>query len=40
MTLIEIFNQVRDIPYRIPLALDETKGGGSMAGVVCIKLNY
>jgi hypothetical protein len=39
MTLIKIFNQVRDIPYRIPLALDETKGG-SMAGVVCIKLNY
>ena len=31
MTLIEIFNQVRDIPYRIPLALDETEGkyGGS-----------
>jgi hypothetical protein len=27
MTLIDIFNQVRDIPYRIPLALDETKGG-------------
>jgi hypothetical protein len=31
MTSIEIFNQVRDIPYRIPLALDETEGkyGGS-----------
>lgn len=31
MTLIEIFNQVRDIPYRIPLSLDETEGeyGGS-----------
>jgi ribosomal protein S18 acetylase RimI-like enzyme len=29
--LIEIFNQIRDIPYRIPLALDETEGeyGGS-----------
>jgi ribosomal protein S18 acetylase RimI-like enzyme len=29
--LIEIFNQVRDIPYRIPLSLDETEGeyGGS-----------
>lgn len=31
MTLIEIFHQVRDIPYRIPLSLDETEGeyGGS-----------
>lgn len=31
MTSIEIFNQVRDISYRIPLALDETEGkyGGS-----------
>lgn len=31
MTSIEIFNQVRDIPYRIPLSLDETEGeyGGS-----------
>lgn len=31
MTLIEIFRKVRDIPYRIPLSLDETEGeyGGS-----------
>jgi len=31
MTLIEIFHQVRNIPYRIPLSLDETEGeyGGS-----------
>ena len=31
MTSIEIFNQVRDIPYRIPLYLDEPEGehGGS-----------
>jgi hypothetical protein len=31
MTSIEIFHQVRDIPYRIPLSLDETEGeyGGS-----------
>ena len=24
--LIEIFNKVRDIPYRIPIALDEIEG--------------
>ena len=26
MNLIEIFNKVRDIPYRIPIALDEIEG--------------